>query len=89
MSVRKSGKCDRCQAEVTAGIPKPGLTSFFGAITRDTWRIRFNYLRMNSWENAVTASDVVASSSWSEVTLSDSCWGDVLSYVKTKIERKP
>jgi hypothetical protein len=44
---------------------------------------------MNSWENAVTASDVVASSSWSEVTLCDSCWGDVLSFVNTKIERKP
>jgi hypothetical protein len=82
-------KCDRCGAEVTHGLPKPGLTSFFGKVTRDTWRIRFNYLRMNSWENAVTASDVIASSTWSEVTLCDSCWGDVLSFVNKKIERKP
>lgn len=80
-------KCDRCTADVTRSIPKPGLTSFFGAVTRCTWKIRFNYLRMNSWENAVTASDVISSSTWSEVNLCDMCWGDVLSFVNKKIER--
>lgn len=83
----KTNKCDRCPAEVSQGLPKPGLTSFFGRVTKYTWQIRFNYLRMNSWKNAVTSSDNIASSVWTEVNLCDMCWGDVLSFVNKKIER--
>lgn len=84
----KSEPCHRCGAKVEQGLPRPGLTSLFGKVIRETWRIRFNFVRMNSWENAVTAHDVIASSFWTEVTLCSDCWGDVMSLVCTKIERK-
>lgn len=81
--------CHRCSAKVTNELPRPGLSRVFGKVYRDTWRIKFNYLRMNSWDKAVTAHDVVASNLWSEVNLCSDCWGDVMSFVTKKIERKP
>lgn len=84
-----SAPCDRCSAKVTGELPRPGLSRFLGKVYRETWLIKFNYLRMNSWDKAVTASDVVASNLWTEVKLCGDCWGDVLSFVNTKIERNP
>lgn len=85
--MRHSEPCHRCRAEVTKELPRPGLSCFTGKVYRETWRIKFNYLRMNSWDKAVTASDVVASNLWSEVTLCSDCWGDVLSFINKKIAR--
>lgn len=85
----QTNPCHRCGARVEQGLPRPGLSRLFGKIYRETWLIKFNYLRMNSWDNAVTASDVVASSLWSETSLCSDCWGDVLFFINKKIERKP
>lgn len=81
--------CHRCSAKVTTELPKPGLSRITGRIERDTWRIKFNYLRMATWEKAVTAHDVIASSLVSDVELCSDCWGDVLSFVNKRVERKP
>ena len=85
----KPEPCHRCKAQVTNDLPRPGLSRFRGKVYRETWRIRFNYLRMSSWDKAVTAHDVVASNLWSETILCSDCWGDVLSFINKKIERKP
>lgn len=83
------GRCDRCGTSVTKELPRPGLSRLLGKVYRDTWRIKFNYLRMNTWDKSVTAHDVVASNLWSEVSLCSDCWGDVLSFINKPIERKP
>ena len=87
MSTREP--CHRCGAGIERDLPRPGLSRIFGKVYRETWLIKFNYLRMNSWDKAVTAHDVVASNLWSEVSLCSNCWGDALSFINKKIERKP
>ncbi|CAH0233449.1 hypothetical protein SRABI26_02707 [Arthrobacter sp. Bi26] len=81
--------CHRCGVKISKDLPRPGLSRLFGKIYRETWRIKFNYLRMNSWDKAVTAHDVVASNLWTETSLCSDCWGDVLSFINKKFERKP
>lgn len=75
--------CDRCKLSYSKDIPKPGLSKFWGTVKYKTWQIRFNYLRMNTWENATTASEVIQSSTYSEIELCSECWSDVLHFINT------
>jgi len=86
----KSTPCYMCKARVEQTIPRRGLTRLFGQVTRNTWNIRFNYLRMHSIDDAVTAQDVVASSFWTEVDLCSDCWGEVLAFIHNTAQgRRP
>ena len=69
--------------------PGPGLSRFFGKAYRETYLLRFNYIRMASWEQAATAAEVVSSNLTSELTLCSDCWGDVLSFANKPIVRRP
>jgi hypothetical protein len=72
---------------VASGLPETswdeGGFRFSGAVTRVTWKIRFHYLKMRGWRDAPRASDVLQTSSYSEVELCDKCWGDVLNFIVT------
>lgn len=76
-------ECQRCKTTISEGLPNPGQSRFKGHITRITWKLRFNYIRMRSWREAPKAADVVESATYSEVELCDSCWGDVLNFICT------
>lgn len=82
MSARQP--CYRCGNGIEKDLPRPGLSRVFGKVYRDTWRIKFNYLRMNTWEKATTAADVVASNLWTEVNLCGNCWADVLAFINER-----
>ena len=75
--------CDRCNLSYTKDLPAPGLSKFWGVVTFKTWRIRFNYLRMNTWEDAKTASEVIQSNTYTAIELCSECWGDVLHFINT------
>lgn len=76
-----SKTCDRCKEKITKDLPKPGGVKFWGTVTLKTWRLRFNRLKMNTWEKAETAMDVIQSNTYSEIELCDGCWGDVLYFI--------
>lgn len=88
----ETGTCDRCGSEVLDGLPKTswdkGGFRFQRSVTRTTWKIRFNYLKLRGWRDAPKAMDVLESKTYSETTLCDGCWGDVLNFIcTTKPER--
>lgn len=76
-------ECKRCGGTILDGLPAPGMSKLTATITRDTHRIRFNYLRMNGWRDSPRASDVVQSLTYTDVTLCSDCWGDVLHFICT------
>lgn len=78
-----STSCDRCSSVISKDLPAPGRSKFWGTVLYKTWQIRFNYLRMNTWEDATSSSKVIQSSTYSEVTLCSDCWGDVLHFINT------
>lgn len=79
-----SKECYRCEKPYTTDLPAPGLSKMWGSVKFKTWVIRFNFLRMNTWEKATTAADVIDTSFYTEVELCSDCWGDVLSFINKK-----
>lgn len=76
-------KCTRCSDTIETGMPRPGMSRFSATATRELYRLKFKYLRMNNWNDAPRASDVIKSFLITDVTLCDTCWGDVLNFIVT------
>lgn len=84
LSAKKTNsKCYRCLADIKVGLPPPGMSRFSAKVLKYTWQIRYSYVRMNTWNNAPTAADVIDTSWFTEVDLCDDCWGDVLNFICT------
>jgi hypothetical protein len=73
--------CDRCHQDFSNGLPRPGMSKMWGVVTVKSWKITFNRLRMNSWEKAVTAMDVIGSKTYTDRELCDKCWRDVWAFI--------
>lgn len=84
----KNNICDRCKQDFAVGIPAPGKYRVWGNVTYNTWLIRFNYIRMKTWEKAITSADTIDSAVYSEVHLCSVCWGDVLSFINKTTNRE-
>lgn len=78
-----TGKCYRCPADIKTGLPPAGMSWFSAKVQKFTWLITFSRIRMNSWNDAPTAADTIASTYFTDVELCDSCWGDVLNFICT------
>jgi hypothetical protein len=75
--------CTRCKATPETGLPAPGMSRFSASVTRITYKIKFNYIRMREWRDAPTARDVIQSAFNTETVLCGRCWGDVLNFICT------